>query len=273
VNITPAEFIPLYQADPEGMTATLATYAWEMIETTSPIMRWWPPARRSLAEIFGVPQGHPAGDIARAREHFDAHPSDLSVAELVEPGIRGPVEYTIMRFIGTTMPYDSHGESRLVRPRGFLDWYRAIVVRALNDAIEQRVFALINGLGSRIQWMDCRSSHSAAALRVIAKAKLPAVAGWLFSHQAAEATASLSLPVALKAPAVVAPTDTSTVVPSTCLCRGEFCGAFTAVADSMRVRVDIDGTDFGIGLEVWGGMGIDVSEGQARILRCDLGIA
>jgi hypothetical protein len=275
----PTEFIPYARDNHDELANQLEVWAWEWLETNCATWRWWAPTRRSLAEIFGVGPDHQAGDIARAYTHFDKNPKDLNVADVVEPGERGEVGFSILRTPDTQTYQVDQGELA----GSFWGWFHFMMIK-LADKLDNRMLQIIRSVYSRLHHNDLPQGASATELKLMS-IEIPDRAAWLIHETAAGRitdgplnSTTLGAPVVQVRPFPADPNDPSKIpssmfLPSTCIVRSERLGYHFAVADSLRVKIDptseIEAT---IDIDIWSGIGVDTTTGKVNAVAYDLGV-
>ena len=268
------DLIPALKRDPEGTIEQLTVFAWEWLEINCVALRWTPAYRITLAEVFGVDADSPAADIQAARAHFAAHPNDLKVAEMRDQGTHGQVDYTIVRTPAEVNSFDTSIADQMAPT--FWDWFGMYAIRLLADAIDRRVTNILNSMPGRIVHKDFSGLDlNPEIMRQTAMAELSNPAMWLVHRTAAARISPYDLNSAnMGSPVIVMGFDDSNVFsPDTCVVRDEQSGVHVLVADSLSITASIlsdSRVDFG--LDIWGGMGVDISTGKAKGVVFDLGI-
>lgn len=279
-NGDPIDFIPYARENPNEIQEQLETWAWEWLETNCASWRWWQPTRRTLAEIFGVPTGHEAGDVARAYAHFDANPKDLNIADVTEKGERGEVNFSILRSPHSDNYIAAHGKDA----GSFWAWFQYLLAK-LAAKLDNRVVQVLRSVYARIDHHDLSSAPVSTSQLKAMSILIPERAGWLIHSTAASRitdgplnSTTMGSPVVVVSPPPPSLDDPDKVtsdifVPSTCLVRSERLGHHFAVADSMRCRIDITSdTEATIDLDLWTGVGLDITTGKVKAVGFDLGV-
>jgi hypothetical protein len=268
----PTEFIPYARDNHDELANQLEVWAWEWLETNCATWRWWAPTRRSLAEIFGVGPDHQAGDIARAYTHFD-------VADVVEPGERGDIGFSVLRSPVTDAYNVEIGE----KVGSFWDWFHYLM-GGVAASLDSRMLQIIRSVYSRLRHNDVSAGASATELKLMS-IEIPDRAAWLI-HEAAAAritdgplnSTTLGAPVVMVRPVHGDVQDRDHIpshlfLPSTCIVRSERLGYHFAVADSLRVKVTpTSDTDATVDVDLWSGIGVDTTTGKVNAVAYDLGV-
>jgi hypothetical protein len=255
----PAGLLDSVKSDPVAFNAILGVWTLEWLENASTTLMWWPPTRRSLAEVFGVALDAPAASVDAAKAHFAANPKDILVANVVEPGVNGDVKFSIMR---TSVTAKSSIADLLKTGESFWDWYIRECLVPLGFALDTRVLGVLDSVISRAVLLD--ASKPGEQVTSVMKSACDLIVypeAWMLS---AAVKARLSAnPLFAKdtgARVVVGAPKASALPHKTCVLRGVSCGHHVVIADAVWPRITLgDKGAFVVTTEIWHGVGIDTT--------------
>lgn len=262
---SPVGLLDSVKSDPVAFNAILGVWTLEWLENVATTMKWWPPTRRSLAEVFGVALEAPAANVDAARAHFAVNPKDVLVANVVEPGVKGDVKFSILR---TPVTAKSSIADLMKIGESFWDWYTREVLTPLAFAVDTRVLGVLESVISRASLLDASKPGEQVTSVMISACDLVVYPeAWMLS--AAVKTRLSANPLFAKdtgASVVVGAPKASALPHKTCVLRGGFCGHHVVIADAVWPRITMgDKGTFEVTTEIWHGVGIDTTSPRGEI--------
>jgi hypothetical protein len=271
---SPVGLLDSVKSDPVAFNAILGVWTLEWLENVATTMKWWPPTRRSLAEVFGVALDAPAANVDAARAHFAANPKDVLVANVVEPGVKGDVKFSILR---TPVTAKSSIADLLKTGESFWDWYTRDILTPLAFAVDTRVLGVLDSVISRATLLDAsKPGEQVTSVMVSACDLVVYPEAWLLSAAIkARLSANPLLARDVGARVVVGAPKASALPHKTCVLRGGFCGHHVVIADAVWPRITMgDKGTFEVTTEIWHGLGIDTTapRGEINFAAIDYGV-
>ncbi len=271
---SPAGLLDSVKSDPVAFNAILGVWTLEWLENVATTMKWWPPTRRSLAEIFGVALEAPAANVDAARAHFAVNPKDVLVANVVEPGVNGDVKFSILR---TPVTAKSSIADLLKTGESFWDWYTRDILAPLAFAVDTRVLGVLESVISRASLLDASEPGEQVTSVMVSACDLVVYPeAWMLSAAVkARLSADPLLERDVGARVVVGAPKASALPHKTCVLRGGSCGHHVVIADAVWPRITMgDQGAFEVTTEIWHGLGIDTTapRGEINFAVIDYGV-